>query len=143
MAAQKIYFISGHLDLSSEDFEKHYIPSIDYAIQHNSFFVVGDAKGADTLAQQYLASKKYPRVTVYHMFSAPRCNYGNWPIVGGYKSDESRDAYMTANSTDDIAYVRPMDEQKLLLEKAGKKFNPNRVSGTQKNINCRKKFWIF
>ena len=43
-----IYFISGHLSLTQDEFDTHYKALIDEALSHNSSFVVGDAKGADT-----------------------------------------------------------------------------------------------
>lgn len=46
------YFISGHRDLTWEEFAKWYAPAIstDNAAQ----FVVGDCEGADRMAQDYL-----------------------------------------------------------------------------------------
>ena len=52
----KIALISGHIDLTIAEFEKHYIPQIDAAIQAGDFFIMGDAAGADTLALNYLLS---------------------------------------------------------------------------------------
>ena len=42
-----IYFISGHRDLTIEEFKKHYIPKIDEvcAFDKNAKFVVGDYWG--------------------------------------------------------------------------------------------------
>ena len=117
-----IYFISGHLSLTQDEFDTHYKPLIDEALSHNySFhsFVVGDAKGADTLAQKYLFGKT-DRVVVYHMFETPRYNAG-FPTEGGFQSDEERDVAMTNNSDSDIAWVRKGREK----------------SGTQKNLDRR------
>lgn len=68
-----VALISGHIDLSSEDFEKHYIPQINTALQAGHCFVIGDAVGVDTLALTHLLSprilQRYPdiksRITVY------------------------------------------------------------------------------
>ena len=63
-----IYFISGHRDLTIEEFKKHYIPKIDEvcAFDKNAKFVVGDYWGADTFAQDYLVNIGYgDNVTVY------------------------------------------------------------------------------
>ena len=114
-----IYFISGHLSLTHEEFDTHYKPLIDEALSHNSSFVIGDAKGADTLAQNYLFGKTY-KVVVYHMFETPRYNAG-FPTEGGFQSDEERDIAMTNNSDRDIAWVRKGREK----------------SGTQKNLDRR------
>ena len=123
------YFISGHLDLTPEEFSEHYAPKIDAGIEAKANFVVGDARGADALAQQYLHSKQLPphteafphRVKVYHMLDAPRFNAG-FPTVGGFKSDADRDMAMTFASYEDICWVRPGREK----------------SGTAKNLKRRK-----
>jgi hypothetical protein len=114
-----IYFISGHLSLTQDEFDTHYKSLIDEALSHNYSFVVGDAKGADTLAQKYLFGKT-DRVVVYHMFETPRYNAG-FPTEGGFQSDEERDIAMTNNSDSDIAWVRKGREK----------------SGTQKNLDRR------
>jgi len=117
-------FISGHLDLTPEEFEEHYKPRIDEMIGRKCNFVVGDAPGTDTMAQEYLNSKdcRY-NVMVVHMFDEPR-NYVNnwWDRDGGYQTDEDRDAAGTAMSDIDIAWVRPGREN----------------SGTAKNLKRRK-----
>lgn len=93
---------------------------IDAALSRGESFVIGDARGTDALAQSYLLGRT-TAVVVYHMFAAPRNNVG-FPTVGGFESDEARDARMTADSDQDIAWVRPGREK----------------SGTQKNLNRRK-----
>ena len=113
-------FVSGHLDLTLSEFEEHYHPALDAALARGDSFVVGDARGTDTLTQQYLFGKT-TAVVVYHMFTSPRNNAG-FPTLGGFTTDEERDLQMTAASTRDIAWVRPGREK----------------SGTQKNIAQRK-----
>ena len=115
------HFISGHLSLTKDEFDQHYKPHIDKAIKRGDSFVVGDAKGADKMAQEYLLGKT-DNVTVYHMITRPRNNAG-FKTKGGYKSDRERDIAMTNNSDNDIAWVRPGRE----------------LSGTQQNLNRRKK----
>ena len=116
-----IFFISGHLDLSNSEFLEHYQPQIDNALKKNSSFVIGDAKGADNLAQIYLLGKT-ENVTVYHMFEKPRNNAG-FNTKGGFLSDSARDKQMTLESSHDIAWVRPGREK----------------SGTQNNLARRSK----
>jgi len=116
---QSINFISGHLDLTQAEFNEHYRPQIDNALAKNQGFVVGDARGADTLALGYLFGKT-EEVVVYHMFECPRNNPG-FPTCGGFQSDIERDEQMTRDSHQDIAWVRPGREK----------------SGTQKNLNRR------
>lgn len=118
-----IAFISGHLTISNEEFAEHYVPKLAEALERGDSFVVGDAKGVDDLAQEYLSYYTQDNVTVYHMFDTPRHNFDVFKTVGGFKSDEERDAAMTDVSDYDIAWIRP-----------GRK-----GSGTEKNIKRRKK----
>jgi len=101
----KTYFISGHRDITEEDFSKHYEQKIFDAINEGASFVVGDCKGADTMAQKYLKAMICKNVTVYHMFEEPRFNAG-FKTIGGFKDDIQRDYQMTVNSNDDIAWVQ-------------------------------------
>ena len=126
-----VNFISGHLDLTEMEFNQNYrvreahalgAYRIDNALKNNQGFVVGDARGTDTLAQQYLLGKT-DAVVVYHMFESPRNNAG-FPTRGGFQSDAERDKKMTQDSHQDIAWVRPGREK----------------SGTQKNLDRRGKF---
>lgn len=130
------YFISGHLDITDGEFREYYIPKIDQAIaMPDAKFVIGDARGIDSMAQKYLKYKNITDVTVYHLYEKPRNNCG-FPCKGKYMSDESRDNAMTTSSDQDIAWVRPVEEQKKLY---GKKYRHKRISGTEKNLNRRQK----
>lgn len=114
-------FVSGHLDLTQVEFDMYYKHALDYAIDRGHAITVGDARGADAMAQTYLAGKGYTNVVVFHMFVTPRNNWG-FITLGGFKSDEDRDVAMTKNSTYDIAWIRPGREK----------------SGTAKNVARRK-----
>ena len=103
------YFISGHLDLTQAEFDEHYEPHIWTAVMEGASFVVGDARGADLLAQGCLKDL-CADVTVFHMLDKPRHNAG-FPLRGGFISDDERDAAMTAHSQRDIAWVRPGRER--------------------------------
>ncbi|MFN6538914.1 MAG: hypothetical protein RM021_021525 [Nostoc sp. EkiNYC01] len=118
---QIVNFISGHLNLTQAEFDEHYRFLIDNALEQNQSFVVGDARGADLLAQQYLFGKT-KAVVVYHMFTSPRNNVG-FSTRGGFESDTERDEQMTRDSHQDIAWVR-----------SGRK-----RSGTQANLDRRGK----
>jgi len=121
VATTRIHHISGHLNLTPEEFERHYRPAIDAALARGDGFVIGDAQGADAMAQHYLMGKT-EAVVVYHMRASPRHNAG-FPTRGGFESDEERDACMTAHSHQDIAWVRPGRER----------------SGTQRNLDRRRR----
>ena len=118
-----IAYISGHLDVTPDEFREHYIPKIEEALGDFHHFVVGDARGADAMAQSFLNGFCFDdEVTVFHMFDKPRNNLGKFKTQGGFKSDTERDEAMTKASDYDIAWVRPGREK----------------SGTAKNIARRK-----
>lgn len=127
---KKTAYISGHLDITVDEYMKHYHSRILEACRNGHNFVVGDARGVDTFAQQQLATVALPGisdVTVYHMFDNPR-NFVSPPAhpfskKGGFKSDKERDAAMTAESDYDIAWVRPGREK----------------SGTARNLKRRER----
>jgi hypothetical protein len=130
-----IYFISGHCDISQEEFEIYYKEAIDQSIENGGSFVIGDARGVDTMAQEYLSSKGVTDVTIYHIAKSPKNNAANFPVIGGFKYHNQKDAAMTDNSDYDIAWVRSVEEQKKLYGSSYRK----RKSGTEKNLNRRKK----
>ena len=112
-------FISGHLDLTHEEFTEHYEPLLKKCLASGYVFVVGDARGCDTMSQQWLRSHG-AMATVFHMFHSPRNNH-EFPCRGGFGSDAARDEAMTAASDADVAWVRPGREN----------------SGTAKNLKRR------
>lgn len=139
------YFISGHVDLTQEEFNQHYLPRITEVAENGAHFVVGDAYGADYLAQKYLNDLGIDknRVTVYHRFENPQYDFG-FNRVPNFKSHPQKDEHMTENSTDDIAWIRPqtpeyVEKIKAELEAQGKKYDPGRISGTEKNLLRRNK----
>lgn len=120
---QIVNFISGHLNLTPAEFDLHYRYLIDRALEKNQSFVVGDARGADLLAQQYLFGKT-DAVVVYHMFTSPRNNVG-FSTRSGFQSDAERDAQMTSDSHQDIAWVRPGRERSGTQANLDRRFNCN------------------
>lgn len=108
----KVFFISGHRNLTEEEFRENYTAAIDAVLEiwPDASFVVGDYCGCDIMAQDYLLNEVGvgpDRVCVYHMGDVPKnLNPGVTHLKGGFESDEARDAAMTAASYADIAYVR-------------------------------------
>ena len=137
---KKIYFISGHINITNEEFQEHYTDKIKEAItQPNSVFVVGDANGADYMAQKMLSEllDDPTRVTIYHIGNTPRCLANKqFNLKGGFYSHNGKDSAMTWESGIDIAWVRSVEENKKML---GTAFNEKKISGTQRNLDRRKK----
>lgn len=105
------FFISGHRDITEEEFDMYYAPVLqNYAEDTAIRFVVGDYYGVDIMAQNYLVDVLCidpDRITVYHMLEAPRnINPKITKTKGGFIDDESRDAAMTRVTEGDIAFVR-------------------------------------
>jgi hypothetical protein len=117
------YYVSGHLDLTQAEFDAHYLPQLVGACGEDRVrFVVGDARGADRLAMEYLASVGMAaQLSIYHMFDSPRHAVPGAALHGGFSTDLARDMEMTADSNCDIAWVRPGREK----------------SGTAKNLKRR------
>lgn len=133
MSLSNTCFISGHLDLTQEEWNAHYKEKIDKAIESGCNFVIGDAPGADYMSALYLKEKGVGNVLIFHMFNEPRNNPG-FCTKGGFKTDTERDEFMTCASGFDIAWVRSEEECKKLY---GKQWKP-RISGTQRNLDRRK-----
>jgi len=133
-----IYFVFGPLDITQSEFESHYIPQLENALKDSSAkFVVGDARGADFMAQVYLADKKAD-VTVYHMKHSPLHYVPGLKKVGGFQNHNAKDTAMTLASTSDIWWERSEDEKRQLYGSEYRK----RKSGTQKNVERRKKNFV-
>lgn len=134
----KTAFISGHIDVSEEEFLYFYAKPIDQAIAEGNHFVVGDAPGVDLLSQKYVVEHVGPkRITVFCRGTTPRCLHcKELTVIYGFESHEAKDAAMTKNSDYDIAFVRSVEEQKALY---GNRFRP-RISGTEKNLLRRNLF---
>lgn len=111
MKEKRIFFISGHRDITHKEFQTLYLPKIIECIEkYDAYFIMGDYKGADIMAQNALIDiLNYPteKITVYHMYDKPRnINHLITQTVGGFKTDEERDYAMSANSDEDIAFIR-------------------------------------
>ena len=105
------YFISGHRDLTWEEFAKWYAPLIGtiYHTDQKARFVLAECAGCDSMAQDYLLSIGVltDNVKVYHMFENPRYLASpQFKTEGGYTSDIERDTAMTNDSDCDIAFIR-------------------------------------
>ena len=123
----KKYFISGHGDLTFEEFIENYKPLIDAALIENHLFVLCDFRGCDVLAMEYLKNKT-SNVIILHCFDKPRyypeaynLHSSDWTLTGGFRCDIARDMTATSLTDYDIAWVRKGRDK----------------SGTAKNIKRR------
>lgn len=109
----KTYFISGHRNLTKEEFKNNYAPVINI-LEHTSeikpHYVIGDYEGADIMAQHHLIDVlgvNPDRITVFCVGNTPM--YVHPEIIHfakGYLDDNDRDSAMTEISDQDIAFVR-------------------------------------
>ena len=91
---------------------------VDKIIKSGSKILIGDAPGADTRVQDYLASKGYSNVVVYTTDKKVRNNVGNWKVqrIGsnGHTDEKSirqqKDIAMTRASTRGLA-IMPFDDR--------------------------------
>ena len=91
---------------------------VDKIIKSGSKILIGDAPGADTRVQDYLASKGYSNVVVYTTDKKVRNNVGNWKVqrIGsnGHTDEKSirqqKDIAMTRASTRGLA-IMPIDDR--------------------------------
>ena len=124
------YFVSGHRDITEEEFDRNYATALEAAINDTPEckFVIGDCSGVDIMAQNYLVDVlgvDPDRITVYHMLDVPgNINPKITNTVGGFENDRERDAAMTRASFSDIAFVR----------------DNTKISETAENILRRKMF---
>ncbi|KAI9346478.1 hypothetical protein BDR26DRAFT_108306 [Obelidium mucronatum] len=150
----KIAFISGPLDADAEYFDEHYTPLIRAGLAEGHRFLVGDSRGIDTLAINFLVGENAASsVTVLTLASNSAKVQSRLTklgvcvqIINGESATSKdrqlslndlhslRDSYGTRNSHYDILRYRTQEECKALF---GDKYRP-RVSGTEKNEIRRK-----
>lgn len=97
--------ISGHLHLTQEDFDAYYTPKIDAHVAAGHHFVVGGAKGVDTMAQSYLAQLGVKNVTVFDVKDEKNLICSDFVHKNGFANFLERDEALTANSDTDIAVL--------------------------------------
>jgi len=127
----RCYMISGHRDITPEEFKRYYAGRIEKALwDTNSRIVVGDYYGVDAMAQQHIKDNWgdepniMNRVVVFHMFDKPRNNAG-FHTIGGFQTDEDRDSAMTDVSDFDILWVRPGKENSGTDQNRLRRLHPN------------------
>lgn len=131
------YFISGHRDLTIEEFEEHYIPIIDKIItdDDSAEFLVGDWEGCDLMAVEYLSllPSIASDITIYYVEKVKMRPFGD--VVYDYKNihfkekstyDEC-DSAMTLDSDFDVAWIREGKEDSHTTKNIKRRYE-NRIS---------------
>jgi hypothetical protein len=142
---------SGPLDLTQEQFDKHYAkPLARAAADPDARFVIGSApRGADAMSLDYLlALGVAPARIQVHLFlpchekKAAKLAKRRAEIQAIHNAYAQRgvvvvthDPAMTRVSHQDILWLRPDEETRTLL---GDAYRPDRISGTQANANRRR-----
>lgn len=109
-------FVSGKVSFD-KPLPKKVKNEIDQVMKANAQIIVGDAPGADTRVQDYLAKSGYSNVTVFTSEGKARNNIGKWSErnIGQKLSDErarrvQKDIAMTNLATKAIA-IMPKDDR--------------------------------
>lgn len=86
-------FVAGSINIKNLD--RQVRERLDRIIDSGFSIVVGDADGADSSIQSYLAGKQAQHITVFCSGENPRNNLGGWPIhhVAAKASRHSRILY--------------------------------------------------
>lgn len=89
----KKVFISGSIGVKR--IPKDAIDKIDNIIRKNFTIIVGDAKGVDSIVQEYLQEKNYKNVIIYYAGNRIRNNIGGWSTkqVGKDSRKQGRELY--------------------------------------------------
>lgn len=129
-----IYFISGHRDLTQEEFNLHYLPLINSVLEDDDTpeFVIGDWEGCDTMALEYLVTLHHIPWTTIYCVDNPRVQpHGSNPtdfeeidLHGCHTYDEC-DAEMTKCSDFDIAWIRPGREDSHTAKNIKRRYESN------------------
>ena len=111
------YFISGHRDLTQEEFDKHYAPILEKVLKEdwNCDFVIGDWVGCDKMALEFILSQPYyyNSIEIFYVdkvrirpFGEHISNFERLYVVSRSTYDDC-DESMTKFSDFDIAWIRP------------------------------------
>lgn len=121
------YFVSGHRDLTMEEFDRHYVYLLDRVLAEDTFaeFVVGDWEGFDTMFVKYM--EDYYSDVIIHIFYVyePRVKEGNYNEYRFHEcnSYDDCDEAMTRHSNFDIAWIRPGREDSHTAKNIKRRFN--------------------
>ena len=121
-----IYFVSGHRDLTKEEFEEHYVPLIQKVLKSDIFpeFIVGDWEGCDSMFLSFIKDYEV-HVIITYVEEVPRIKEGefNRYIFHKCTNYDECDATMTACSHFDVTWVRPGREDSHTAKNIKRRYN--------------------
>jgi len=128
-------FISG--SISIKKIPMNAIEKIDNIVRKNYAIIVGDAKGVDSMVQEYLQKKNYKNVIVYYAGNKIRNNIGGWNTkqIGNDSKKQGRELY----TLKDIEMANDADYGLMIWD--------GKSEGTLNNISMmksnNKRFFVF
>ena len=139
-------FISGHTDLTNEEFVKHYVPQLKNALEENDNFLTAYAFGADVKSVDWLLRNGIDpkKITVYlldkyiHKLKTLQELHVN--VETGFGTHLKRDEKLTEDSDYDITWLRSIEDSKHMY---GTDWSKGSVSATEKNILRRERLLSF
>lgn len=145
-------FMSGKVQVDGEildDLHEGVKNEIDKVVKSNAKIIVGDAPGADTAIQKYLANLGYKNVKVYTADPEVRNNVGKWEVekigADGLTDDRDirlqKDIAMTKAATRAIAISPDDDRPDSAMSKNIDRLNEQ--STPVRRYDPRKDRWIY
>ena len=101
----KTVHISGHLETTQKEFDIYYVPKINIYITQGYKFIIGGAKGTDTMAQKYLSTCNNINVTVCDIKNFDNRLDKSFKHINGFETNVKRNEYMTNNSNFDLVFL--------------------------------------
>ena len=121
------YFVSGHRDLTQEEFDRHYVYLLDRVLADDPYaeFVVGDWEGLDTMFVKYMEEYYTDvRIRIFYVYE-PRIPEGEFNEYRFHEcnSYDDCDETMTRHSNFDIAWIRPGREDSHTAKNIKRRYN--------------------
>lgn len=127
------YFISGHRDLTQEEFNEHYAPVLEKVLKEDwgCHFVLGDWEGCDKMALEFILSQEdyYNSIEIFYVnkvrirpFGKHIYNFKDLYVCSRSTYDDCDEA-MTKFSDFDIAWVRSGREDSHTAMNIKRRFN--------------------
>ena len=121
------YFVSGHRDLTMEEFDRHYVYQLDRVLAEDPYaeFVVGDWEGSDTIFVKYMEEYYTDvRIHIFYVFSS-RIEEGEFNEYRFHECNnyDDCDASMTRHSDFDITWIRPGREDSHTAKNIKRRYN--------------------